>query len=37
MSNLQRNEIQHEIELIKREINLLQDNLKKNKERQNQL
>ena len=36
MSNPQRNEIQHEIELIKREINLLQDNLKKNKETQNQ-
>ena len=36
MSNPQRNEIESEIKLIKRERNLLQDNFKKNKERQNQ-
>ena len=36
MSNPQRNEIQPEIKLIKREINLLQGNFTKNKERQNQ-
>ena len=31
-----RNEIQNEIEPIKKEINLLQDKLKKNEKRQNQ-
>ena len=36
MSNSQQNEIQNEIEWVKREINLLQDRLKKNREGQNQ-
>ena len=36
MSNSQQNEIQNEIEWVKREINLLQDRLKKNRKGQNQ-
>ena len=36
MSNLQQNEIQNEIEQIEKEINLLQDRLKKNEKSQNQ-
>ena len=36
MSNSQPNEIQNEIEWVKREINLLQDRLKKNRKGQNQ-
>ena len=35
MSNSQQNEIQNEIEWVKREINLLQDRLKKNRKGQN--
>ena len=37
MSNPQQNEIQNEIEKIKKEINLLQDKLKQSKKRQNLL
>ena len=36
MFNIQQNKIQNEIEQIKKEINLLQDRLKKNKKSQNQ-
>ena len=36
MSNSQQNEIQNEIEWVKREINILQDRLKKNRKGQNQ-
>ena len=36
MANLQQNEIQNEIGQIKREINLLQDRLKKNEKSKNQ-
>ena len=36
MSNSQQNEIQNEIGWVKREINLLQDRLKKNRKGQNQ-
>ena len=36
MPNTQQNKIQHEIEQINKEINLLQDGLKKNEKRLNQ-
>ena len=36
MPNLQQNNIQNEIGLIEKEINLLQDKLKKNEKSQNQ-
>ena len=35
MSNLKRNEIKNEIKQIEKEINLLQDTLKKNEKSQN--